>query len=228
MNYGGGAEPGGWTMPPNDVSVWVASFFQNATPWEVAAALIGIGAVGYAFWGLVDNIFDLRYVRREGEVGGPRWITASFLLASHILFLLGWLGYTHVALAAAYLPNRVDISTSMTAEIAAMRLGYGVFGLLAQVTLRLMRIRLRHLPREQWAPMFGEAEKWRARFHEAQANVRRLEAEVATQRADKHESNTREARVTLRAQILERLLRQNGISIPPVVSVIRGTEEEEA
>lgn len=204
-------------MPSNDLARLLARLIEHATPWEAAAALIGVGAIAYALWGLIDNVFDLRYVRREGELGGPRWITASFLLASHVCFLLGWLGYTHVALTAAYLPPRSDVASGSLSEIAVMRLFYGVFGLLAQVTLRLMRLRLRRLSREQWEPLFGEAVKFRALYHEAQARSRRLEAQVAEQRADKHESNTREARASLRAQILERLLRQHGIDIPPAL-----------
>lgn len=195
-------------MPSNAVALWLAQLVVNATIWEIAAALVGVAAVGYAAWGALDNILDLRALRHDGQESGPLRIAASCLLVANILFTLGWLGYTHVALTAAYLPPRDDMATVALSEIAVMRLLYGVFGLLAQATLRWMRTRLRRLSRAEWEPFFGEAAAWKAKFHASQAELHR-------QRAEKHEIGQQATADMLRVGLLERILRQHDIVPPP-------------
>lgn len=200
-------------MPSNAVAVWLGALLVNATAWEVAAALVGIAACGYAAWGGIDNLFDLRAVRDEGIDGDPRGITARFLLTANILFLLGWMGYTHVALTAAYLPGRADVAPSMLNDISVMRLGYAMFGLLGQATLRHLRFRLRSLTRDQWDTVFGDVAKVQALYHASQAHVRRLQAEVAMTRAEKHDALQQSTRDTLKIGMLTRLIQQHGIEI---------------
>lgn len=183
----------------------------NATIWEIAAALVGIAAVGYAVWGAVDNVYDLRALRHDGQESTPLRIAASCLLVANLLFLAGWLGYTHVAMIAAYLPARGDVQSASLSEIAAMRLLYGVCGLGAQAVLRWMRTRLRSLSRAEWEPFFGQAAEWKAKYHASQAELHR-------QRAEKHEMGQRATANELRVGMLERLLRQHGVTVPPRVS----------
>jgi hypothetical protein len=201
-------------MTADALPAWLAGLGETATVWELAAAAIGIGAVGYALWGAIDNVFDLRYVKREGVVGGPRWITALHLLIAHVLFVCAWAGYAHVAITAAYLPDRADLGPRAASEIAVMRLGYGICGLLAQVVLRQMRLKLRSLKREQWRPLFGDVDRYAQRYHAAQAIAHGLEAELATQRAEKHAALSRLGSVEAYAQILQRVLRRNGLEVP--------------
>lgn len=209
---------------------WIGSLSETATSWEVAAALLGVAAIGYAGYGAVDNVFDLRYVRRYGVVGGPRWITATCLLIANVCFLLGWLGYTHVAFVAASLPGRADVRSDALSQVAAMRLGYALFGLLGQVALRWMRTKLRHLTPEQWAPLFGEAAQFQALYHEARAALRsreadlhRAQADFAEYRAENHGARNETTRWKLRTGLLERLLRQHGVEPPPTLT----TREDE-
>lgn len=207
-------------MPPsNPLPGWLAQLALTATGWELLAATIGFVAVCFALLSTVDNVFDLRYVRREAVVGGPRWITATYLLAANVLFLLCWLGYLHVAVTAVYLPPRPDMDAGTLNEVAVMRIGYGAFGLAAQVALRLMRTRLRGLSREQWAPLFGETERWRERALTAEGRYHAARAEVAEQRVRAHTALNREAGHVLRIGVLERLLAQHGIAYPPRVAV---------
>lgn len=201
-------------MGTNPLVAWLAGRVDHVTAWEIAAALVGIGAVLFSLWGIIDNVFDMREVKISATPGGPRWIWAVGLLVAHSLFLLGFLGYLHVALTAAYLPNRVDIPTSAMVEVAVMRFLYGVFGLLGIVTLRMTRLLLRRLTRAQWAPLFGEAARYQQLYHQAQARVRGLEAEVATHRAEKHAEKSKRAGVEAYAQILQRQLARHGIEVP--------------
>lgn len=204
-------------MPTNPLAVWVASLSDTATVWEVAAALMGLAAIGFALWGAIDNVYDLGYVRQDGHPGGPRWITAVCLLAANVLFLFGWLGYTHVAVTAAYLPTRADISSATMNDVAVMRLAYGFFGLLGQVALRVMRTWLRNLPREKWAPLFGDAAKWEALYHQAQADAHTLRSEVFAQRAEKHQLAQRTTAAEGRLGLIVRWLQQQRIEVPPEI-----------
>ena len=199
----------------NSVAAWLAELLPNATGWEILAALIGVAAVGFAGWGAIDNGFDMRAIKRDERVRRVPSITANFLLLANLLALAGWLGYTHVAVMAAYLPPRDDVSGVSLSQIAVMRLAYGIFGLLGQVTLRVMRARLRSLTPEEWEPYFGEAAAWKAKYHHAQS-------EVLRQRAEKHETLNRETAWQTRAQLLGRLLRQHNIDVPPALQ----TKEE--
>lgn len=204
-------------MGTNPLAAWIAGLAETATIWEVAAALFGIFAVGYSLWGIADNVFDIRAVRKRKIDGDPRGIAAWFLLAANVLFLLGWLGYTHVATTAVYLPARPDVDPGALSEVAVMRLGYGFFGLLAQAVLRWMRLYLRGLSREQWAPLIGESAHYEALWHDAQSRALKAEAEVLNQRARAHSALNREAGHVLRIGVLERLLRQHDIAYPPRV-----------
>lgn len=195
----------------NDLfAAWMVALLETATGWELAAAMIGLAGIGFAGYGLIDNIVDRHYVKRESIKDDPRGITAFGLLLANLFMLLAWFGYTHVAMIAVYLPPRPDMPSSDLSEVAAMRLGFGFFCLLAQVVLRVMRGWLRNLKHEQWAPMFGDAEAWKAKYHEARA-------EVHQQRAEKHASLNRETSRELRMQMLERLLTKHGIEVPPVL-----------
>jgi hypothetical protein len=198
-------------VPSNALAAWLGQVTANATPWEATAALVGVAAICYALWGAIDNVYDLRALRHDGQESGPLRIAASFLLAANVLFLVGWGGYTHVALLAAYLPARTDVSSGSLSEIAVMRLLYGVCGLGAQMVLRWMRSRLRGLSREEWEPFFGEAAEWKAKYHESQSEVHR-------QRGEKHDYAQRTTSAELRNGVLERILRQHGIEPPPRVS----------
>lgn len=177
-------------MSSNEIARWLASLLPNATIWEIAAALVGIAAAGYAVWGAIDNLFDIRHVRREDVDGDPRGVAARFLLVANILFLLGWGGYTHVAMTAAYLPPRADLGPGALTDVAVMRLGYAVFNLLGLAVLREMRSRLRALPPENWDAAFGN----NAKYYETRAELRRVEAEYATYRSRVHERNADAAR----------------------------------
>jgi hypothetical protein len=199
-------------VPSNAIAHVLAQIVANATVWEIVAALVGVAAIGFAFWGVVDNIYDIRALRHDGQESGPLRIAASFLLMANVLFLIGWGGYTHVALIAAYLPPRSDVSGGAMTEIASMRLLYGVSGFLAQVVLRYMRSRLRGLSREEWEPFFGEAAEWKAKYHQSQSEVHR-------QRSEKHDYAQRTTSAELRNGVLERMLRQNGMEPPPRASV---------
>lgn len=205
-------------MQSNQLAALLATLVANATAWEVAAALMGIAGIGYALWGAIDNVADLRYVKRDGVVGGPRWITAACLLTANLFFLLSWIGYSHVALTAVYLPSRSDVGTTTLSEIAAMRLGYGLFALLAQATLRWMRAWLRGLPRKAWEPLFGEAARWEARALRAEIRMREIAADNHQQHIEKHEEGTLRTRAELRVNLLTRLLEKHGIAVPPVLS----------
>lgn len=203
-------------MPSNELARWIAGLMQNATAWEIVAALVGIAASGYALWGAIDNVLDLRNVRRERIQHDPRWITALCLLGANVFFLVSWLGYTHVAMLAVYLPSRQDVASATLNEAAVMRLLYALCGLFAQAILREMRTRLRGLTREQWAPVYGEAQKMAALYHASQADLRRAQAEAATHRAEKHDALAREGALSGYVQILQRVLRRNGIEVPLV------------
>ncbi len=203
----------------NPVAAWLAAQVANATAWELAALAVGLLAVAVTLWGAVDNVFDLRAVRRSGAPDGPRWLVAFWLLVAHVAFLIGWLGYTHVALTASYLPSRPDMEPAALSEVAVMRLLYAVGELAGQVALRMLRVALRSLSREQWQPLFGEAARYQALWHAAQARALRLEGEVLTARSDKHDALNRESGHLLRVGVLERLLRQHGIAYPPRVVV---------
>lgn len=205
-------------MFSNPLAAWFATLVENATIWEAIAALLGVASIGYAAFGIVDNIFDLRYVKRSGEVGGPRWIAAALLLLANVWFLCQWFGYTHVALTAAYLPARDDVATSTLSEVAVMRILYGLFGLLGQATLRWMRTWLRGLSREQWEPLFGEAARWEARALSAEGRMHAQASEIHQHRAEKHAMGNRAARAELRVSMLERLLARSGIEVPPILT----------
>lgn len=199
------------------LALWLAQLVANATLWEIAAAMIGVAAVGYAGWGAADNVYDLRALRHDGQESGPLRIAAGCLLMANVLFLLGWLGYTHVAIVAAYLPARADVASTSLSEIAAMRLLYGACGLGAQAVLRWMRTRLRSLSRAEWEPFFGEAAAWKAKYHASQAELHR-------QRAEKHEIGQQATADMLRVGLLERILRQHDITPPPRSLPKEGTE----
>lgn len=197
---------------------------EQTTVLELIVALLGIAGIGFSSLAVIDDVWDLRIVRREGMAGGPRWISARGYLGLNTALLCAWLGYTVVAMIAAYLPpsTQPGIAGWTWGDITSVsRLEFGGAMLVGQILQRVTRSILRRLPRSAWEQFFGEATMWRSRYltsqadiHEARAQIRRLEAEAATHRADKHDALNRETRVSLRLQHLQRWLKQQGI-VPP-------------
>lgn len=121
---------------------------------ELIRAVIVLGALLLSGWALVDDLSDLANVRRYGEVGGPRWITASEHLWFNGTLLVGWLLFLAVTAIAIYLPDRPDaVENELVAIAGWCNLGFAVCVLLAQMHRRVGRSKLRSLPREAWERM---------------------------------------------------------------------------
>lgn len=184
---------------------------ETATWLELAVAFLAVVGIGGSLWAIGDDLDDLRRVKREGVVRGPRWWASIGYLSTNGGLLSFWLGYAVVAFIAVYLP-----SSTVWADIASSsRLTFGLSVAFVQVTQRVVRHKLRRLPDEAWTHFFGSAGRWRAQYHESQANVRRLEIEIAEQRMKRHEALNRETALGLRYQQLRMWLREQGIEPPP-------------
>lgn len=194
---------------------------ESATWLEVLCALIGIAGLGFCGWAVVDDIEDLQIVKREGAPDGPRWLSARGNLGLNAAHFCAWGGYTVIALVAVHLPSNESQGISWSILTAWARLEMGAAFLTGLVLVRITRTLLRRLPREKWAAFFGEAYTWRQNYlvsqadlHEARAQIRRYEAEIAEQRAAKHDALNVAARSDLRLQQLRRWVSQQGISVP--------------
>lgn len=180
---------------------------ETATWLEIVIALIGIGGLGFSGWATTDDVADLARVRREGVVGGPRWLSARGNLGLNAALLCYWGGYLVVAFIAIHLPARAQDGTNWSEIASLARLWMGGAVLVGQVLQRRTRTLLRRLPASAWQAFFGEASLWRQRYHEARA-------EVHAQRARAHSAEGRLAPVVARNQLLVRLLERNEIDVP--------------
>lgn len=123
---------------------------------ELLGGAIILGGLGLSLWGLIDDLWDLVNVRRFGEIGGPRWISAEEHLFSDLSFLGAWTCILGVLGIAIYLPARTDPVGGVLALTAGwLRFGATVLFLLAQVNRRVGRQKLRNLPLEAWEQMLA-------------------------------------------------------------------------
>lgn len=183
---------------------------ETATPLEILVAFLAVFGIGLSLWLIGDDLDDLRLVRRDGVIWGPRWWASLGYLSTNGGLLSFWIGYAVVAFIAVYLPS----STSWSDIASGSRLWFGLSAAFVQVMQRYVRHKLRALPAEAWVHFFGSAGRWRAQYHASQATVRRLEIEVAQHRKAKHESLNRETALGLRYQQLRMWLREQGIEPP--------------
>lgn len=199
----------------------LSELIANATGVEALAAIVGVAGIAYSLYSLIDDVYDMRAVAAEGEVGGPRWITARGHLLFSVAMLAGWFGYAHVAIIAAYLPPRPDMPDStIVGQVAAMRLVYAVLMLLGQLTLRWTRLQLRGMPRSQWAALFGDADRWRLKFLEEHAALARekshnheLGAQIESLRAERHDREQRITAAQVEVQLIRRQAAQQGVAL---------------
>lgn len=198
----------------------LADIQAHATVVEALAALLGVLGIAFSAGCMVDDLLDLRVVKREAEVGGPRWITARGHLLFSLAMTAAWVGYLHVALIAAYLPPRPDMPDApLVTQVAGMRLIYAVFVLTGQLALRRTRWYLRSMPRERWAALFGDVDRWRLKYLSEHAELARAKSEIHELRAERHAREEQFAKAQLRDQLTRRAARKAGVHLPEVLEV---------
>lgn len=127
---------------------------MDATLSEVLGGLVVLAGLGFSLWALIDDAYDLLYVYRYGEVGGPRWIAASGHLLFNLTMTLGWLLFCGVLAVAIYLPSRTDEPAAELAWVVGwLRLGFALCVLGGQIHQRTARFKLRKLPLDAWERM---------------------------------------------------------------------------
>lgn len=124
------------------------------TPAEMLRVVIVLGALLLSGWALIDDVSDLLNVRKYGEVGGPRWITAMEHFLFNLTLLAGWLLFLGVTAIAIYLPERRDAVENELVTIAGWcNVGFAICVLLSQMHRRVGRTKLRGLPLAAWERM---------------------------------------------------------------------------
>lgn len=169
--------------------------------WSGAFAV----AVAFAGWNVWDSLLDARAAytlkRPQRTIAGGIWRLRSDLLQ----------GACCTAMLAAGMLAIVQVSTP---EVRAAVIFVASLTLVAnQLWNRLDRERIMRMP--------SPAED--ARYHAAQATIRRLEADIALQRADKHDALQRAASERGVRQILERLLIRHGVEVPAEFRTAEGS-----
>lgn len=121
---------------------------------EVVSAIVILCGLGLSLWALVDDVSDLAYVQRFGEVDGPRWVAAMEHLWFNSTLLVGWLCMFGLISIAIYLPARADQTENELTTVAGwLRLVFIAAVLIAQVHRRVGRLKMRRLPLESWERM---------------------------------------------------------------------------
>lgn len=163
-----------------------------AVGWTGAFAV----AVAFAGWNVWDSLLDARAAYRRQEtariIAGGLWRLRSDALQ----------GACCTAMAGA---GALAIVQWGGVEVRAAIIAVAGLTLCAnQLLNRVDRERVLRMP------LAVEG----ARYHAAQAVIRRLEAEAATHRADKHDALNRATTSVLEVQLIRRWAARRGIEIP--------------
>lgn len=123
---------------------------------ELISGVLILSGLGLSMWAMADDVSDLVRVRRYGEIGGPRWVSAMehFLFNGSLLF--GWVCVLGLLSIAIYLPSRPSAVENELGTIGGwLRLGFVLAVLVAQINRRVGRQKMRSLPLAAWERMLS-------------------------------------------------------------------------